>query len=93
MRVLLVVVSSTGYLGATDIDQKGGSCGFAAKWMAKWLEATGYARMKVQSDAEQSIEHLLKAVKSICTADLIVQRGTGQESSISRTCQKSSTTG
>ena len=30
--------------------------------------------MKVQSDAEQSIEHLLKAVKSICTADLIVQR-------------------
>ena len=42
--------------------------------MAKWLESTGYARMKVQSDAEQSIEHLLKAVKSICTADLIVQR-------------------
>ena len=32
------------------------------------------ALMKVQSDAEQSIEHLLKAVKSICTADLIVQR-------------------
>ena len=44
------------------------------KWMAKWLEATGYARMKVQSDAGHSIEHLLKAVKSICTADLIVQR-------------------
>ena len=30
--------------------------------------------MKVQSDAEQSTEHLLKAVKSICTADLIAQR-------------------
>ena len=74
MRVLLVVDSSTGYLGATDVDQKGGSSGFAAKWMAKWLESTGYARMKVQSDAEQAIEHLLKAVKSICTADLIVQR-------------------
>ena len=74
MSVLLVVDSSTGYLGATDVGQKGGSSGFVAKWTAKWLEATGYARMKVQSDAEQSIEHLLKAVKSICTADLIVQR-------------------
>ena len=42
--------------------------------MAKWLDSTGYAQMKVQSDAEQSIEHLLKTVKSICTADLIVQR-------------------
>ena len=73
MRVLLVVDSSTGYLGATDVD-KGGSSGFAAKWMAKLLESTGYARMKVQSDAEQSIQHLLQAVKSICTADLIVQR-------------------
>ena len=41
------------------MDQKGGSSGFAAKWMAKWLESTGYARMKVQSVAEQSIEHLL----------------------------------
>ena len=74
MRVLLVVNSSTGYLGATDVDQKGGSSGFTAKWMAEWLESTGYARMKVQSDAEQSIEHLVKAVKSICTADLIVQK-------------------
>ena len=27
MRVLLVVDSSTGYLGATDVDQKGGSSG------------------------------------------------------------------
>ena len=54
--------------------KQGGSSGFAAKWMAKWLETTGYTRMKVQSDAEQSIEHLLKAVKSICTTDLIVQR-------------------
>ena len=72
--ILLVVDSSTGHLGATDVDQKSGGSGFAAKWMAKWLEATGYARMKVHSDAEQSIEHLLKAVKSICTADLIVQR-------------------
>ena len=42
--------------------------------MAKWLGSTGYARRKVQSDAEQSIECLLKAVKSICTADLIAQR-------------------
>ena len=72
MRVLLVVDSSTGYLGAPDVDQNGGSSAFAAKWMAKWLESTGYARNKVQSDAEQSIEHLLKAVKSICTADLSV---------------------
>ena len=64
MRVLLVVDSSNRYLGATDVDQKGGSSGIAAKWMAKWLE----------SDVEQSIEHWLKAVKSICTADLIVQR-------------------
>ena len=38
------------------------------------LQNTGYARMKVKSDAVQSIEHLLKAVKSICTAGLIVQR-------------------
>ena len=75
MRVLLVVDSSTRYLGATDVDQKGGSSGFAARWMAKWLESMCYARMKVvQFDAEQSIEHLLKAVKSICAADLIVQR-------------------
>ena len=35
MRVLLVVDSSIGHLGATDVDQKGGSSGFAAKWMAK----------------------------------------------------------
>ena len=34
MRVLLVVDSSTGYLGATDVDQKGGSSDFAAKWIA-----------------------------------------------------------
>ena len=72
MRVLLVVDSSTGYLGATDVDQKGGSSGFASRWRAKWLEAAGYARMKVQSDAEQSIEPFV--VKSICTADLIAQR-------------------
>ena len=32
--------------------------------------------------------HLLKAVKSICTADLIGAEGTCQESSISRTCRK-----
>ena len=44
MRVLLVVDSATGYLGATDVDQKGGSSGCAAKWMAKWLESTGCAR-------------------------------------------------
>ena len=47
---------------------------FAAKWMAKWLESTGDARAKVQFDAEQSIEHFLKAVKSIWTTDLVVQR-------------------
>ncbi len=50
-RVRLVVDSSTGYLGAIDVDQKGGSCGSAATWMAKWLVSTGCARMKVQSDA------------------------------------------
>ena len=44
MRVLIVVDCSSG---------------FAAKWMAKRLESTSYARMKVQSDGEQSIEHLL----------------------------------
>ena len=33
-----------------------------------------FSTTKVQTDAEQSIEHLLKAVRSICTADLIVQR-------------------
>ena len=54
--------------------KKGGSSGFAAKWMAKCLESTGHSQMRVQSDVEQSIEHLLKAVKSICRADLIVQR-------------------
>ena len=74
MRVLLVVDSSTGYLGATDVDQESGSSGFAAKWVAKWLESTGSARMTVQSDAEQSIEHLSKAVVSIRTADLVAQR-------------------
>ena len=74
MRVLLVVDSSTGYFGATDVDTKGCISGSDAKWKAKWLESTGYARMKVQSDAEQPIEHLLEAVKSICTADWIVQR-------------------
>ena len=38
MRVLVVVDSSTGYLGATDVDQKGGSSGFAAKWKGiHWL--------------------------------------------------------
>ena len=31
MRVLLVVDSSTRHLGATDVDQKCGSSGFAAK--------------------------------------------------------------
>ena len=36
--------------------------------MAMWLQ------LKVRSDAGQSIEHLLQAVKSICTADLIAQR-------------------
>ena len=39
----------------------------------------------------KNVSHLLKAVKSICTADLI--EGTSQESSISRSCRKSSTIG
>ena len=39
--------------------------------------------MKVQSDAEQSIEHMSQAVKSSCTADLIVQRAPFK----SHTCQ------
>ena len=30
--------------------------------------------MKVQCDAEKAIEHLLKAVKSMCAADMIAQR-------------------
>ena len=34
MKVLLVVDSSTGYLGPTDVGLKGGGSGFAAKW---WL--------------------------------------------------------
>ena len=74
MRVLLVVDSATGYLGATDVDQKGGGSGFTGKWMDKWSDSIGYARMKVQCDAERAIEHLLKAVKSMCTAGMFVQR-------------------
>ena len=50
MKVLRVVHSSTGYLGATDVDQTCGCLGF------------GYARMEVQRDAEQAMEHLLQAV-------------------------------
>ena len=65
-RALLVIDASTAYLEATDVDQKGGNSGFAAKWLAEWLESTGYARMTVQSDAQQSIEHLLKS----CQVDL-----------------------
>ena len=71
MKVLLVVDSSTGYLGGTDVDQRVAVLALLQKWMAKWLESTGYARMKAHSDAEQSIE---QAVKSISTADLIVHR-------------------
>ena len=74
MRVLLAVDSSTGYVRATDVDQKGGGSGFAAKWIAQWLDVTGKSRMKVQCDAEQAIEHLMKAVKSMCATDMIVQR-------------------
>ena len=67
MRVLLVVDSSTGYLGATDVDQKGGRSGFAAKWMAKWLESTGYARIQltalVKSHASQGhVERVVRLV-------------------------------
>ena len=69
MRVLLVVDSSTGYLGATDVDRK---VAVLALLQNGWL--SGWKPLVVQSHAEQSIEHLLKAVKSICTADLIVQR-------------------
>ena len=57
--------------------------------VAKWLESTGYARMKVQSDAEQSIEHF----KSICTADLIVQRALVKSHQSQGHVEKSSTTG
>ena len=56
--------------------KKSAGSGVAAKWMAKWLErleSTGYACMKVHSDAAQAVEHLLKAVNGLCTADLIVQ--------------------
>ena len=44
MRVLVVVDTSTGHLGATDVDQKGGNSGFSANLMAEWLETTGCAR-------------------------------------------------
>ena len=46
MRVLLVVDSSTGFRGATNVIQKGGGSGFAAIWLAKWLGSTGYARIE-----------------------------------------------
>ena len=54
-------------------------------WQSGW-KTTSYERMKVQSDAEQSIKHLLMAVKSVCTADLTVQRALvkSQVSRISR---------
>ena len=42
--------------------------------MAKWLDSVGCARVKVQYDEEQAIEHLLKAVRSMCASDMIVQR-------------------
>ena len=60
-----IVSSSTGYLGVNHrmLLRNG-----------KWLESTDYARMKVRSDAEQATEHLLKGVKGVRTADLIVQR-------------------
>ena len=35
--------------------------------MAMWLESIGYARMEVQRDAEQAMEHLLQAVKGPCS--------------------------
>ena len=76
MKVLHVVDSSSRYLGATDVDHKGGSSGVAAKWRAEWLESTGDARMKVQSDAEPAMEHLLQAVKCFCSADVIEPEGT-----------------
>ena len=47
---------------------------FLQKSTAFWLGSIGYARMKVQCDTEQTIEHLLKAVMSMCAADIIVQR-------------------
>ena len=40
MKVFLVVDSLTGYLGATDVDQKGVSSGFAVKSMVKLLDST-----------------------------------------------------
>ena len=85
MKVLLVVDASTRYLGATDVDQSSGSSGMGVKWIATWLASAGYARMKVRSDAERTMEHLLKA-DCLCTVDLIVQRALVKESCISGTC-------
>ena len=59
---------------ATDVDQIGGGSALATKSMAKWLESTGDARMKVQAVAEQSVEHLLTAVKRNHVSDSVVQR-------------------
>ena len=42
--------------------------------MDKWLDSIGHARIKVQCGAERAIERLLKAVKSMCTAGITVQR-------------------
>ena len=38
-RVLLVVDSSTGYLGATDVDERAAVLGFCCKngWLSSWI--------------------------------------------------------
>ena len=42
--------------------------------MAKRLKTTEFSRMKVHSDSEQTIEHLLHVVKSMCLVDMMVKR-------------------
>ena len=49
--------------------RRGGGFGFVAKWIVKWLDSIDYSQQKAHC-----VEHLLKAVKSMCAADMTVQR-------------------
>ena len=65
MRVLLVVDSSTGFRGATNVIQKGGGSGFAAILAGQVLGSMAMHELKVQCDAGQALEHLVKGCQSI----------------------------
>ena len=62
MRVLLVVrlVNWISWSHSLMSIKKVAVLALLATWMAKWLKSINYARMNMQSEAEQSIEHLLR---------------------------------